>query len=162
MKYLRQILGNTKYSKVYTPLTWISPTNSCHSHFSCQLLMLLVGLWSFLGQILDTLPLGQRQKINQIHFLIGGRIQWGQESFGPIFVTLLFYGGDTVCLEIKSQISLAFLFSPLRLFLLLFFPCFFLQFFLLYYFCLFPGLALKLFLFFLLLKQGFHLSVFSG
>jgi len=52
-----------------------------------------------------------------------------------------------------GQFPLAFFFSTL---------CLFLQSFLLCYFCLFLGLALKAFLFFLLSKQGFHLCASSG
>ena len=54
-KCLRQILGNTKYSKVHTPLTWIFFTNNWCPYFSCQLLVSLTGLWSFLGQVTDML-----------------------------------------------------------------------------------------------------------
>ena len=138
-------------SEVYISLTQTPSTNTQYSHFSCQLLTSLVSLWSFLWQVSNTLFFGQRQKVDQIHFFVGRRICGRQEGLGPIFMLLLFYGGDTICLQMMSQIPLAFLF---------FLSCFFLQLFLLCYFCLFLGLAFKTFLFFLLSKQGFRLSMF--
>ena len=87
--------------------------------------MPLTSLQTFLRQILDTLPLSQRWKINQIHVLTRRRT-WKQESLGPVLMALLFYSSDTVRLNTMSQISLAFfLFSPC-LFLFRFPPCFFL------------------------------------
>jgi len=32
-----------------------------------------MGLWSFLGQITDTLPFGQRQKVNKVYLLLSMR-----------------------------------------------------------------------------------------
>jgi len=107
------------------------------------------------------LPLGQRWKVDKIHFLIGRQSYRRQESLGLILMMLLFNSSNTICLETIDQFPLAFFFSTLCLFLL-FPPHLFLQSFLLCYFCLFLGLALKAFLFFLLSKQGFRLCVSSG
>jgi len=72
-KDLWQILRNTEYSEISIPLTRTSATNSYHSHFLCQLFISLTGLQSLFGQVLNTLPLGQRRKVNIVHLLIGRR-----------------------------------------------------------------------------------------
>ena len=145
-------MGYIQDSEVYVPLARTFSTNNCYFHFFCQLLMLLVSLWSFLGQILNTLPLSQRWEINEVHFLIRRRIWEKQKHLGPISAILLFNGSNMVYLKIISQISLVFLlFSP-YLFLILFSSCLFFQSFSFHNFCLSLGLTLKLFLFFLLAK----------
>jgi len=104
------------------------------------------------------LPLGQRRKVEKVYLLVGKKRWRRQKSLQPIFVPLLFHSGNTICLKAMSQISLVLFFSLSQLFLL-FSPCLFFQSFLLCYFCLFAGLTLKVFLFFLLAKQGFRLSI---
>jgi len=32
-----------------------------------------MGLWSLFGQVSNTLPLGQRQEVDEVHLLIGRR-----------------------------------------------------------------------------------------
>jgi len=63
-QYLRQGLGNTQDSEVRAPLTRTSLTNNWRPHFSCQLLVLLMSLQSFLWQVSNTLSLGQKRKVN--------------------------------------------------------------------------------------------------
>ena len=77
-----------------------------------------MSLRSFLRQISDMLPLGQRRKVDQVHVLVGRRTR-RQKSLCPVFVPLLFYGGDVVHLNTMSQISLAFFLPSPCLFLLL-------------------------------------------
>ena len=83
-----------------------------------------MSLQSFLRQILNTLPLSQRWKIDQIYVLVGRRTR-RQESLQPVLTALLFYGSDVVGLNMISQISLVFFLSSLCLFLFCFPPCLF-------------------------------------
>ena len=123
--FQQQILGDAQDPKVCTPLTGTFSTNNYHSHFLCQLLTLLVGLQSFLGQITNMLSLSQRWEVDEVHLVIRRRIWKGQESLRLVLAILLFHSSDAVCLKVVSQISLVFLFFPLCLFLLLFSLCLF-------------------------------------
>jgi len=57
--------------------------------------MSLASLWSFLWQVSNTLPLGQRWIVEEVHLLIRRR-RGRLKGLHLVFTPLLFNGGDAV------------------------------------------------------------------